>query len=61
MDSFLLVINPKYDDGTEYLSYYSSLILKEARSKNINAKDFEGKNANRDSVVKFLKKQLINE
>ena len=30
MNKIVLVTRPKYDDGTEYLSYYASLILKKA-------------------------------
>jgi len=56
MSRILLVTRPKYDDGTEYLAYYASLILKLAENKGIQAKDFQGKNANRKEVIKFLEK-----
>ena len=55
MNDILLITRPKYDDGTEYLSYYSSLILKEANNKNIQTKDFYGERANKDEVTKFIK------
>lgn len=57
MDNLLLVTRPKYDDGTEYLSYYASLTIKEAEKAGINVKDFEGKDANHDNVIKFMQKR----
>ncbi len=42
MNNILLVTRPKYDDGTEYLSYYASLILKESEKLNVKTKDLEG-------------------
>jgi len=56
MNNTLLVTRPKYDDGTEYLSYYASLIIKEARNMGINVKDFEGKEVSKEIVNKFIKK-----
>lgn len=53
----ILITSPKYDDGTEYLSYYSSLIVKEASIKNIPIKIFEGTEVNRENVFKFLQKR----
>lgn len=55
MDNLLLVTRPKYDDGTEYLSAYASEILKEAKKSGIPTKDFEGKEANKENVEKYLK------
>lgn len=52
-----MVTRPKYDDGTEYLSYYASLILKEANKLNIIYKDFPGKQANSREICKYLKKK----
>jgi len=57
MNRIILVTRPKYDDGTEYLSYYASLILKKADELEISNKDFEGKDANSDKVTKFIEKQ----
>lgn len=57
MGDIILVTRPKYDDGTEYLSYYASLILKEARDKGIRAKDLEGKESNKDNITKFIEKR----
>jgi len=57
MGDIILVTRPKYDDGTEYLSYYASLILKEAEDLGIPAKDFEGKEANKESITKFIEKR----
>ena len=60
MNRILVVTRPKYDDGTEYLSYYASLIIKEAENKQISFKDFEGKEANKENVSKFILKQNPN-
>lgn len=57
MNKILLVTRPKYDDGTEYLSCYAQLVLNEAENKGIIKKDFEGKNANREEVLKFIHKK----
>jgi hypothetical protein len=57
MSDTILVTRPKYDDGTEYLSHYASLILKQAQAIGISAKDFEGKEVNKDSVTKFIEKK----
>mgnify|MGYP001574496122 FL=1 len=55
MDNLLLVTRPKYDDGTEYLSAYALEVLKEAKKSDIPVKDFEGKEANKENVEKYLK------
>ena len=55
MDNLLLVTRPKYDDGTEYLSAYALEVLKEAKKSNASVKDFEGKEANKENVEKYLK------
>jgi hypothetical protein len=57
MNRILLVTRPKYDDGTEYLAYYASLIIKDADSRSIENKDFEGKDAKIENVKKFIKKK----
>jgi hypothetical protein len=57
MDKTLLVTRPKYDDGTEYLSAYSLLVMKYANEQGIDLKDFEGKNANKQEIEKYLKKK----
>ncbi len=54
MDNLLLVTRPKYDDGTEYLSAYALEVLKKAKKFNISIKDFEGKEANKENVEKYL-------
>ena len=56
MGEILLVTRPKFDDATEYLSYYASLILKEASKNNISCKDFSGKEVNEKNVTKFVEK-----
>src|SRR3989344_1673449 len=60
MINVLIVTRPKYDDGTEYLSYYASLVIKEARDKNISVSDFEGEEANKGDVTKFIEKRNPN-
>ncbi len=57
MNKILMVTRPKYDDGTEYLSYYASLVLKEAKRLNILFKDFSGKSANSREISKYLNKK----
>ena len=57
MNNILLVTRPKYDDGTEYLSYYASLILKESEKLNVKTKDFEGKNVTSKNIKKFVTKK----
>jgi hypothetical protein len=57
MNKIVLVTRPKYDDGTEYLSYYASLILKKAGEKQIPYKDFEGQNVLIENISKFVAKQ----
>lgn len=54
MDNLLLVTRPKYDDGTEYLSAYALEVLKKAKEE-FSIKDFEGKEANKENVEKYLK------
>jgi hypothetical protein len=56
MDNVFLVTRPKYDDGTEYLSYYASLTIKEAENRGIKVKDFEGKKVNKEIITKFIEK-----
>lgn len=54
MDNTLLVTRPRYDDGTESLSAYALEVLKEAKGKFL-IKDFEGKEANKENVEKYVK------
>ena len=51
---------PRYDDGTEYLSYYASLVSKKAEELNIEKKDSEGKEVTVGNVSKFIKKKNPN-
>jgi len=55
MGNLLLVTRPKYDDGTEYLSAYAMEIIKEAKKREIIVKDFEGPQANKKEIEKYLK------
>jgi len=57
MERILLVTRPSYDDGTAYLSHYASLVLKLAKNKNIEFKDFKEKQANKENVLKFVSKK----
>jgi len=57
MNKILLTTMPKYDDGTEYLSYYASLVSKKAEELNIEKKDFEGRKVTSKNISKFMKKK----
>jgi len=57
MNKILLITRPKYDDGTEYLSYYASLILKENKNIKKFIKDFEGKDVTNKNIKKFIIKK----
>lgn len=54
MNNILLVTRPKHDDGTEYLSAYAFEVLKKAKEQ-IETKDFDGKEANKENVEKYVK------
>jgi len=58
MNNIILVTRPKYDDGTEYLSYYSLLVIKEAEKREVSCKDFEGKSAEISNISKLLKNKI---
>ncbi len=60
MDNLLLVTRPKWDDGTEYLAYYASLVIKEAENRGLDLKDFEGLNVSKANILKFLTKMNPN-
>ena len=55
MGEILLTTRPRYDDGTEYLSAYALKVIKKAKSENFDIKDFEGENANKKEIEKYLK------
>lgn len=57
MNKIILITSPKYDDGTEYLSYYASLVLKKAEDMGVKTKNFGGENATLENVSKFIEKQ----
>ena len=57
MNPILLVTRPKYDDGTAYLFYYTSLVLKNADKLRISKKDFKGEKVNSENISKFIKKK----
>jgi len=57
MNRILLTSRPKYDDGTEYLAYYASLIIKKAQSLGIKTKDFEGRSVTPENITKFIQKK----
>ncbi len=54
MNEILLITRPKYDDGTEYLSAYASLVIKEAQKSDVEFKDFEGSHVNKGEIEKYL-------
>jgi len=54
MNNLLVVTRPKYDDSTEYLSAYALEILKKVKGE-LSIKDFEGKEANKENVEKYLR------
>ncbi len=57
MEKKFLITRPKHDLTMKYLHQWSGEILKFAKKRNIDFSDFEGENANRENVQKFLKKQ----
>jgi len=57
MNKILLVTRPKYDDGTGYLHYYASLVLKKADELNLDKKDFSGEATNSKNVSDFINKK----
>jgi len=56
MNNSILVTRPKYDDGTEYLSAYALEVIKKAKEKFL-VKDFEGEEAIKENIEKYLKNQ----
>lgn len=56
MNKTLLVTRPMYDDCTEYLSAYASLVLKEAKKLGVPTKDLSEESANKKEVEKFITK-----
>jgi len=57
MNKTLLITMPKYDDGTEYLSYYASLVEKKAEELNIDKKSFKEGDITANNVSKYIKKK----
>lgn len=57
MNKILLIIRPNYDDATEYLAYYSSIIIKNAETLGIEEKDFTGKEITNINITKFIQKK----
>jgi hypothetical protein len=60
MNKIILISRPNYDDGTEYLSQYASLVLKRAEEAGIQAKDFLDGDATCFNICKFIEKQNPN-
>ena len=52
-----LITRPNHDDRVSYLHNWGKEILLFADKNNIKYSDFEGKEANRNEVTKFLQKQ----
>lgn len=57
MNKIILTTKPNFDETTFYISHYSNLVTKEAERKGIKTKSFEGKEATKKNVQKFMKKQ----
>jgi len=57
MNKILLTTRPDYDDGTAYLSYYTSLILRKAEELGIDNKDFHGNDLTVEKVIKYIIKK----
>jgi len=55
--AFLLTTTPRFDDGTEYLAYYTSLILRQAEKHSIDNKNFTGPAATGRHVSQFIQKK----
>ena len=59
MINSLLITRPNHDLTTNYLFYWSSLVIKEATKKNISIFDLSEKKANKKLFFSYLKKNNI--
>jgi len=57
VNKILFVTRPKYDEGTAYLSYYASLILKKSSELQVATKSLDKEMAQNKEAIKFLKKK----
>ncbi len=53
----LLITRPRHDTTVEYLSYWSKEIIKSAKDNNMRVLDCLDKQANKEKVTNYLKKQ----
>lgn len=56
MNKILLLTRPNHDLTTNYLFYWSSLVIQEAKKKKIKVLDLKGKKANIKTLQSYLKK-----
>lgn len=56
----ILITRPNHDLITTYLYYWSQLIIKEAKNKNIQIFDLAGKKANNNLLTSYIKKHNPN-
>ena len=57
MSKSLLVTRPNYDQTTNYLYYWSTPVIKEAKRRGIDVYDLSGKKANKVNFDSYLKAQ----
>lgn len=52
----ILVTRPNHDNGTNYLCYWSKLVIDEAKNRGIGVTDLLSKKANRFNLLSYYKK-----
>lgn len=52
----MLVTRPNYDQGTNYLYYWSTLVISLAVKRGIGFSDLDGKKANKSNFISYYKK-----
>lgn len=57
MSKSLLITRPFYDETTNYLFHWGKRIIGEAKRKNLNVFDLDGKRANKREVTSVLSKR----
>lgn len=55
MSKSLLVTRPNYDQTTNYLYFWSALVIKEAKKRGIDVYDLSGKKATKNNFDSYLK------
>jgi len=56
--SGLLITRPNHDSGTNYLYYWSKLVIEESLRKNVAVFDLAKSRVNRDNFVSYVKKHV---